>query len=151
MNMKELLHELFEYKDGNLYNRFTRSPKAVKGEIAGSFNKSNNRYRVTINQKGYQLSRLIWIYHNGDIPENIEVDHINQDKADNRTENLRLATRQQNEWNKTSKGYRFESGKWRARIRLFGKYIYIGVYDTEEEASFAYANYAKQYRGEFAA
>jgi hypothetical protein len=39
------------------------------------------------------LHRLIWIVANGDIPENIEVNHINGIKDDNRLENLELVTK----------------------------------------------------------
>ncbi|WP_436868476.1 HNH endonuclease signature motif containing protein, partial [Enterobacter hormaechei] len=42
---------------------------------------------------------MIWEMHNGPIPQNMEIDHINRIKLDNRLENLRLATRRQNACN----------------------------------------------------
>lgn len=146
MNQKRL-HELFEYKDGFLYNCVTRSPLAVKGRLAGSLNQSNGYWRVTADKKVMQYSRAIWVYHNGDIPYELQVDHINGNKLDNRIENLRLCTQQQNEWNKNRKpSVRFESGKWRARYNYEGKWRHIGMFTTKDEAEAAYWNTVKPIR-----
>lgn len=40
--------------------------------------------------------RLIWAYHYGEVPENMDVDHINNNCFDNRLENLQLLTREEN-------------------------------------------------------
>ena len=143
------LRKLFDYADGHLMNKFTRSPRAVKGTVAGTLVKTVGYYSVTIKSKRYQLSRLIWIYHNGDIPQGMLVDHINRDTHDNRIENLRLASYTQNEWNKPKLGCSFESGKWRARIKKKGKSIHLGMFDTKEDAQAAYENYAAELHGEF--
>ena len=70
-----------------------------------------------------------------------ELDHINSIRNDNRIENLRSVTRQQNQWNRlTAKGYYWDKvkNKWTSRIRLNGKKIYLGLFNTEEEAHKAY-------------
>jgi len=146
---QDLVKELFEYRDGVLYNRVTRAPRAVKGNPAGRFNKSNGYNDVVINGKRYQISRFIWIYHNGPIPEGMQIDHINRNPADDRIENLRLATQTQNEWNKPKNKCNFESGKWRARIKVHGKNIHIGMFDRKEDAIAAYDAKAKKLHGDF--
>jgi hypothetical protein len=72
------------------------------------------------------------------------VDHINHDTLDNRKENLRVCSQRQNRQNlamdKSSKYpgvIRFRNG-WRARIRISGKLMSLGVYADEREAARAY-------------
>ena len=86
------------------------------------------------------------------------VDHINGDGLDNRRSNLRLATKADNcrnaklrKDNKAGlKGVSLDNGRWRARIRVNTKEIYLGSYSTKEAAHEAYKVAAKLYFGEFA-
>tara|TARA_R110000868_G_scaffold366589_1_gene629510 strand:+ start:957 stop:1310 length:354 start_codon:yes stop_codon:yes gene_type:complete len=67
-------------------------------------------------------------------------DHINKIKTDNRVDNLRIVTVSQNTFNRVSKGYYFhkKNKKWYATIKVNGKQLFLGNYDTEEEARTAY-------------
>lgn len=86
-------------------------------------------------------------------------DHINGNTLDNRRCNLRVATAQQNTWNrkrdrKNTSGYRGISWyardkKWRALLCFQKKYISLGLYDTPEEAYAAWCVAAKSHHGEF--
>lgn len=98
--------------------------------------------------KGYQLFAHQFIFYKayGKIVEHI--DHINGNKVDNRIENLREVTNQQNHFNETkAKGYSWHKGakKWMAQISFNKKTMYIGLFDKEEEAHEAYLNAKKIY------
>jgi hypothetical protein len=148
MDIKTKLHEVFEYKDGNLYWRLTKSPRAVKGSMAGSM-QPNGYWRVGVDRVYYGLHRAIWIYHNGNIPDGMHIDHIDRNPSNNCVENLRCCTPQQNEWNKPHCGVRFESGKWRAKYSHNNQDKHIGMFDTEDEAKAAYFNTISQVRNEY--
>jgi hypothetical protein len=92
------------------------------------------------------------------IREGLEVDHRNQNKCDNRRENLRLVTISQNRANrdlqcnnKTGfKGVDIHKGRWRAQIKFNKKKIHIGYFPTKEEAARAYNESATRYFGNYA-
>jgi hypothetical protein len=74
-------------------------------------------------------------------PPNMEIDHINGNRQDNRRCNLRIVTKQQNAFNRPRvKGYSWHksSNKWQAYICLNGKLQYLGSYSNEQEARDAY-------------
>lgn len=92
-------------------------------------------------------------------PDGLVVDHINGDMLDNRRENLRVCTSQENRFNSkthmTKKGSKFKGvhknrDKWRAVIMHNRKYIHIGNFLTPEEAARAYDAKALELFGEFA-
>ena len=58
---------------------------------------SKVRYKtITINGKRMLEHRYIWEQAHGKIPENLQIDHINGNKRDNRLENLQLVTSRYN-------------------------------------------------------
>ena len=86
----------------------------------------------------------------------IEVDHINGDPTDNRRENLRLATRQENARNHRKQPKRKYIGvykhgdKWQAGVIVSRRFIYLGTFSTPEEAAKARDEAAKKLYKEFA-
>jgi len=98
-----------------------------------------------------KLHRLIM-----DAPADKQVDHINGNKLDNRKCNLRLCSHQQNCCNrKGHKGRDLPKGvcksinKFQSRITVNGTTIYLGGFDTPEEAHAAYCEASVKYHGEF--
>jgi len=78
----------------------------------------------------------------------LQADHINHNTLDNRRANLRAVTHQQNHFNrKNIKGYSWRkfAKKYRAKITLNGKQIYLGYFSTTEDAHNAYLQAKKQY------
>ena len=79
--------------------------------------------------------------------EGFEVDHKNQNKLDNRRENLRHVSHHQNTLNRKQSGdgvsFRKERGKWRARVKWKGKEKCLGHFFTEQEALKAREDYIK--------
>ena len=91
----ELLHELFEYRNGKLFwlKPFNSKSRIKIGEEAG--NDTSHGYRkIVINYKNYATHQLIFMMFHGYIPK--EIDHINMVRNDNRIENLRSVTRSSN-------------------------------------------------------
>lgn len=95
--------------------------------------------------------------------DGIEVDHINGNGLDNRKENLRTGTHQQNRANSriqknNTSGYKCVTfcndkkrrKKWMVKMKVNNKGIYIGRYFTKEEGAIAYNKAAVKYYGEFA-
>jgi hypothetical protein len=105
---------------------------------AGKLCKDGYR-RVGINNKHYAAHRLAWALMTGEYPED-QLDHVNRNRDDNRWENLRKATCQENNCNKGRDpallGTTFISsiGKWQAQFR--GRYL--GTFSTAQEANEAY-------------
>lgn len=106
------------------------------------------------------LHQELWYHFRGPIRDGYDIDHINQNGLDNRLENLRLATPQQNAANRSKvqsrktlsqyKGVSKTHGRWAASIGFNGKAIHIGCFDTEEQAARAYDAKAKELFGDFA-
>ena len=133
-------HEYFYYKDGKLFNKVDRG-KARKGDEAGFKNNKSGYIFLNISGKHCRVHRIIYTLIKGGIPESCQIDHINGNRADNRIENLRVVTNQENSFNRTeAKGF-----SWYARYGQFKAYIckdyklhHLGYYDTILDARAAY-------------
>lgn len=91
MLTQERVRELFEYReDGCLIRRVAKSNTKV-GDVAGNL-RGDGYLQVTIDRQGYLLHRTVFLYHHGYLPEN-DLDHIDQDRTNNRIENLREVSR----------------------------------------------------------
>ena len=131
--------------------------RAYKGfyAVRQSSRKDGKRHHIP-------MQRVIWEHYHGLAPKGMLIDHINGTKLDNRLENLRLSTSQQNHFNQrklkqaTSKfkgvyyDKRHRGKKWQAHIKLDGVIKNLGYFATEIEAARAYDKMALAKWGEFA-
>lgn len=136
----------FKYEDGKIYwieKTNFHSHNIKIGQEAGAENGFGYK-RVMVNGRHTMVHHIVWVMHNGTIPDGMEIDHKDHDRSNNRIENLRLVDRLINMKNKSiyknnSTGacgvsLRKDSGKWRAIITVNKKKIYIGNYNTFDEA-----------------
>ena len=142
MISKEYLHERFDYIDGELYWKVVYSRRLRVGQKAGDIDGTGYR-RVMMGKQHYKMHRLIWIMFNGDIPQGLIVDHVDRNKANNRIENLRLASKSANNRNRESAGVVFdrERNKWRAQASVNNTSVTLGRFDTRVEAEREYENF----------
>lgn len=152
------LNKLLEYRDGMLFRKI--NPRSIIiGTRAGSVSSCGYRY-VRINGKQYPEHRIIWVMFNGGIDGGIKIDHKDNNPLNNRLENLRLATHNENMYNsiksKSNKSgykgvyYNKREMNWVAKIRKDGKRVWGKAYKTPELAYDGYKQAAIKYHGEFA-
>lgn len=96
---QETLREHFDVVDGKFVRKIRTGPTTKVGDIVDGYVLSNKHRYMKFNDEHFAYHRLMWIYFNGEIPENIEIDHIDCDRLNNLISNLRLATRSQNSHN----------------------------------------------------
>lgn len=127
---------------------FSASRKAASwnsknaGKVAGWVGADGYR-RVTVGPKSYLAHRIVWLIVTGEWPSD-QVDHIDQDRLNNRFANLRAATNAQNARNRTLPSNNTSgaigvsqcrtTGKWRAEIKVHGRKRFLGVFADKAEA-----------------
>ena len=92
--LPEEINLLFKYKKGKLLSNLDLDNVLQNDEIG--YIDADGYVKIKLHFKHYHAHRIIWIIHNGKIPPNLEIDHINCIRNDNRIENLRLVTHKEN-------------------------------------------------------
>ena len=128
------------------------------GKPAGATN-ARGYLIIRVNYQIHPVHRIIWLLTTGAWPVG-EIDHRNENKADNRWSNLREATHRENGCNRGAnrnsalgvKGvhWRQDIKKYRARIMFAGHTYSLGHFDTVEEAHKAYGAAAARLHGDYA-
>ena len=153
MITQEKLKELVDYVDGKLIAKINSKVRKVGDSLSSLTDKGY--LRASVGGKSYRVHRLIFLYHHGYMPT--QVDHIDGNRMNNRIENLREATSSQNNQNRKAtsssgiKGvvWHKQSKKWVASICVNRKSIHLGSFLSIEEAALV-ANKARQSaHGEF--
>jgi hypothetical protein len=164
----DYLHELFcvdETSPSGLRRKKTVSVNARKGDVAGIY-MPKTRYwvvNITYNKEkySYYVHRLIYAMATNKNIDDIFIDHIETLQKRNVIENLREASHKENMRNRGKSKSKYTSKykcvywnekrqRWIAKMQANNKYIWIGTYDTEEDAARAYNAAALVHHGEFA-
>ncbi len=134
----------------------TWKPRDV--DLNGWNNKFSGKECGSLNGHGYRVlhvkltngrrvdtyaHRLAWLISYGTLPLE-EIDHINQNRADNKLTNLRAISRSLNQRNKTISRnnksgvigvfWSSQHGKWQTQVRANGRHNYLGRFDDLAEA-----------------
>lgn len=153
-----VITDIVEYREGHLYWKIKQRGYEI-GDKVGTLSSEDNYLKFNYETIKYRVHLVIYEIHFGPIPPGFEVDHKDTDRTNNWPGNLRLATHQQNSFNRAGnkvatskyKGVSWINGKqkWRAQIKHNGKNKYIGDFKEEIAAYNAYCKVAKELHGDF--
>lgn len=151
----------FEYRDGELFWKPWTTLKGKTAKSAGQkagYISHYGYWKVGYKRNVYYAHQIIFLLHHGYIPS--VVDHADHNTGNNRIENLRAADKATNAQNSkvrsdnTSgvKGVTWSkcAQKWQARIHVYGKNVYLGLFDDINLAEAAISEMRSVLHGEFA-
>jgi len=156
---QEYLKQLFDYQNGQLVWKVQKAKRTKIGSIAGAVNTDchGQHYKIVeIDSKSYKIHRLVFMYHYGYLPS--QVDHIDGNRLNNCIENLRETTASQNALNgkfrkSNTTGYKNvfkDKSKWRVQLCIDGKNLSFGSFDDLELAGLVATEARNKYCGQFA-
>ena len=153
------ISDYLRYEDGKLFWTQQLGRRIQIGDEAGSLIKTIGYRRIMFKGVKYYTHRIIWLIAKGEQPPHI-LDHINNNRLDNRIENLREATHTENMRNarlrkdSTSgvKGvyWHKHSKKWMARINNNNKTTNVGYFSDLKDAEQAVKEARQKLHQEFA-
>ena len=111
----------------------------TRGYLRVSLYDKNCKHKSSVT---HVLMAMTFLNHKPDGTQKIVVDHINNNKLDNRLDNLQLISARENS-SKDKKGitgaYLIKGyNKWRSTIHFKGNTIHLGVFNSEKESNEAY-------------
>ena len=119
----------------------------TKGYISAVIYKDSNT------RKEFQVHQLVMMAFKGHVPCGMKlvVDHIDNDKKNNRLDNLQIITNRENSSKDRQGGssqyvgvnFRKDTKKWSAQITIENKVVRLGCYENEIDAHNAYQNKLK--------
>jgi hypothetical protein len=153
MITQDKLKELFTYNEDGTFTR-NSTGKVVKC----SKTKGQRYLRIGIDSKPSPLHRMIFLYHHGYLPE--VTDHIDGNRYNNRIENLREVTQQQNCLNRTHTAHSKSpyknvywnkaANKWAVVMSVDGIRKYFGLFEDIDLADLVAQEARSKYHGAYA-
>ena len=150
---------LLRYEGGDLF--WIESPNSLvsAGQKAGTL-RSDGYIGIFIKGTYYFAHRTIWEMFNGEIPAGLVIDHIDGVRWNNRIENLRACTFQQNHFNRGKQSnnksgfkgvsWHKQKQKWVAQIKIDGRNKFLGFFVDPVKAYEKYCEVAIMRYGEYA-
>lgn len=163
MVTQERLKELFDYhEDGFLVRKVYVNGGHHVGEILGCevrCARGIKRWRVCVDTWYFFNSTAVWVWHNGPVPDGLEIDHRDRNQLNDRIGNLRPATRSQNAYNRRMrsdnktgyKGLQWDTkrARWLVQVSIGKKRKHLGYFKEVEDALACRAAWVKERHGEF--
>jgi len=150
------------FKDPRRYSMYQST---YAGNPAGKLSLIGKSYYwvISLCKSSTASHRVIWMLSNESyIPDGMIVDHEDGDTQNNSPSNLRICTPTESSLNRSVqcnnvtglKGVVFNSSrkgnKYRAKIHVNGKEMYLGIFPTANQAHEAYVQASLIHHGEFA-
>lgn len=117
------------------------SNRLKAGDVAGTYNSKTGYWQITVKGKRTYNHRVILHILKGlDLDSRLQVDHIDRDRGNNKVDNLRVVTQQDNLVNKgirsnNTSGCQGVSWnrikcKWQVRIQRLGSSVSLGYFNN---------------------
>jgi hypothetical protein len=149
------------HKDKIVYAKVDDEDYAMLSRHTWCIVSASRGYAGTFIEMGHGKRKLL-VMHRMILGGTNQIDHRNNDPLDNQKDNLRTATRNENEWNKAKfktakgkpptskyKGVSLQGGRWEAKI-MRNKVLYnLGSFKNEEDAARAYNKKAKELSADY--
>lgn len=137
------LRYTYDPEKGLLYNKEKRAVGAKR---------TDGYLDIGHKDKNLLVHRLVFVMYYGYLPN--QIDHINQDKTDNRIDNLRGVSRRENAMNNPRRkgGVYWDKrrNKWYAKIQKDKKQNFLGYFSSRDEALAARRDAELTFFGDYA-